>query len=260
MARRALLPLLFLPLLLAVPSAGASAGEDEADDAAPVLRLVSIREGLLRSVVRGDLSRLPEAAIQKQAARVGVDLAEPPQSHVVHRFANARLFYVFYKVAEEAFGEQAWVLQRIKRTERNWDAPDDPEPEVKVTYQVEAFKLRDGALKRPDQHYGCYGIGNRHRREIVKEYEIGFGSVPGKAEGIDWPFDDGILFKVLARYGPSSEVYDRVAFTAATPWTLSVTLEADGDYRVAAPELGFAVPETPPPEEADAGEARPSGE
>jgi hypothetical protein len=224
-----------------------AAGED-ADVHPPDLRLLPVEQGVREAVVRGDLSRLPQAAIQKLAEKVGVDLAAPPQSHVVRRRTPGRLFYVFYKVAENAFGDRPYLIQRIKRTERNWKHAD-ADPEVEVTYQVEVFKVADGALKRPDQHHGSYGMHGFHRREIVKEYEIGFGRIPGLVEGTTWPFDPGILFKYVYRYGPSPDVYDRVEWIAARPWTLSVSLDADGAYRIASPELGFDLPDAPPPEE-----------
>ena len=237
---------LFLALL------PAPAGGEEPEVHPPDLRLLPIEQGVREAVVRGDPSRLPDAAIQKLARKVDIDLASPPHSHVVRRRTDARLFYVFYKVAENAFGDRPYLIQRIKRTERNWKSADHEEPDVEVTYQVEVFKLHNGALKRPDQHHGSYGIRDHHRREIVKEYEIGFGRIPDLVEGRTWPFDPGILFKYVYRYGPSSEIYDRVEWIAARPWTLAVSLDAAGGYRVASPELGFDLPGTPPPEEREA--------
>jgi hypothetical protein len=153
-------------------------------------------------------------------------------------------------MAEDALGDRPYVIQRIRRTERGWRR-GATEPEVRVTYQVEVFKLRDGATKRPDQHHGSYSLQDQVRREIVKEYEIGFGEVPGLCEGTTWPFDPGRLFEYVYRYGDDPDVHDRVTFFASTRWTLTAALDAEGGWRVASPELGFDLPDRPPPADAE---------
>jgi hypothetical protein len=225
----------------------AAQGEAEAQGTVLQLRPLPLAEGI-RDVLNpgGDPKKLGERSVYKLAKRAGVDLAEPQPDPVVaiHR-SPSRLFYVFYKTGEEAFaGGKVYLIQRIKRTERNWKTPDS-EPEVEVTYQTECFKLLSGAQKRADQHHGSYGMGEWYRREVVKEYELGFGEVPGLCEGDAWPFESRILFKYLERYGKGHEIYDQVRFDRSVHWTLTVSLSGDGGYVVRAPELGIDLPKRP---------------
>jgi hypothetical protein len=132
----------------------------------PALRLVHLDDG-----IRGDLEKSP---IFKHARSAGVDLRRWREPLLVHCYRNGRLFYLFYKTTENALADRPYLIQRIRKTERAWPMPG-AKPEVRVTYQVEVFKTFAGALKRADQHYGSFGLRDYARREIVKEYEIGFG-------------------------------------------------------------------------------------
>ncbi|MHC4471453.1 MAG: hypothetical protein ACYS99_10860 [Planctomycetota bacterium] len=210
------------------------------------LRPIPVEEGF-RDVVGTE--KLAKSDLQKHARKVGIDLTKEPENpFVVQGMRDGRIFYVFYKTVENAFGGGPYLIQRIRRTERNW-ATLDAEPEVKVTYQVEVFKTLAGQLKRADQHYGYYVLRGAARREIVKEYEIGLGSVPGRCEGTGWPFESGILFKMLQGYGPERGVYDKVRLTRSVKWSLTVRLDDRGRYTIASPELGLDAPaELPGPE------------
>ncbi|MHC4860875.1 MAG: hypothetical protein ACYTDY_12390, partial [Planctomycetota bacterium] len=117
------------------------------------LRPIPVEEGF-RDVVGTE--KLAKSDLQKHARKVGIDLTKEPENpFVVQGMRDGRIFYVFYKTVENAFGGGPYLIQRIRRTERNW-ATLDAEPEVKVTYQVEVFKTLAGQLKRADQHYGYY--------------------------------------------------------------------------------------------------------
>lgn len=208
------------------------------------LRLVPLLDGLLEDT-KGDLAAIATSDVGKEAAKVGLDLAKPTNPFAVAGCKEGRLFYVFYKTTEEAFGDRAWVLQRIKKTERTWKTAD-AEPEEKVTFQVEAFKTIGGSLKGADQHYGGYSLRGAHRREVVKEYEVGFAEVPGLAAGADWPFDRKRMFHMLQPYEADSSLFDRVKFHASRRWTLTATLASDGSHRVHSPELGLDLPKKQP--------------
>jgi hypothetical protein len=238
----------------------AAAGAARAEPEPPDIRLIDLLEGLRTSACRGDLANLEDTEIHRIASRAGVDLRAPNHPRMAYRYANGRLFYLFYKTVENAFGDRPYVIQRIRRTERTWASEDDETPEEKTTHQVEVFKLRDDAIKRPDQHHGSFGIHQHYRREVVKEYEVGFGEVPGLCEGTTWPFAPGILFTYLQRYGEEGDVYDRVVFTNALRWTLTASLDRDGRYRVASPELGFDVPGRPPDASSGARKEEAAGE
>ena len=160
----------------------------------PQLRLHPLLDGL-----RGDPGDLA-----KEAAKVGLDLQKPDNPLVAWACKDGRLFYAFYKSTEEAFGDRAWMLQRIRKVERTW-AGKDAAPEEKVTYQVEAFKTQGGALKSPDQHFGSFGLRGAHRREVVKEYEIGFGELQcGPHPRAACPYDHCIELSDCERHLTSS--------------------------------------------------------
>jgi hypothetical protein len=230
--------------LVVVVAATAQTATANSTNAPPQLRLVPLLDGLLEDT-KGDLAAIATTDVGKEAAKVGLDLAKPPNPFAVAGCKDGRLFYVFYKTTEEAFGDRAWMLQRIKKVERTWKTAD-AEPEEKVTFQVEAFKTIGGSLKGSDQHYGGYSLRGAHRREVVKEYEVGFAEVPGLAAGADWPFDRKRLFHMLQPYEADSSLFDRVKFHASRRWTLTATLASDGSHRVHSPELGLDLPKKPP--------------
>ncbi|MHC4224338.1 MAG: hypothetical protein ACYSX0_09110 [Planctomycetota bacterium] len=193
---------IFLACLALATPAGAQ-GEKATG---PRLRLVEIRNGLGPGK--------PEAQLVRYARGVGLDVTEPEHPLVIHGFRDGRLFYVFYKTVENAFGDRPYLIQKIRRTERTWRSADDEKPSVKVTYQVEVFKTVAGRLKRADRHYGRYSLRELHRREVVKEYEIGFGEVPGACEGSRWPFDSGKLFVCIQPFGTAVGLFEKVRFHA----------------------------------------------
>jgi HEAT repeat protein len=248
-----------LPLALLAAATVTYAGPEKR--APLVLRPLPLAEGVRDVLNPGDdPKKLGERDVYKRAKSVGIDLARSQSDPVVGMtWTGDRLFYVFYKTVEEAFADRPYVIQRIKKTQRTWAAPD-AEPAETVTFQVEAFKLLGGAQKRGDQHYGSYGIKEWHRREVVKEYEIGFGEVPGQCEGTDWPFDHGILFEYVKEYGPERDTYDAVRFQSSVTWSLSVSLDRDGSWYVRAPELGIDLPAAPTSEARTVPPADPASE
>ncbi|HEX5138872.1 MAG TPA: hypothetical protein VFY93_18015 [Planctomycetota bacterium] len=223
---------LLLPFLLAVA---------RAEEPVPAIRLVPLRDGLRAAAPDGDLARIGETDLGKTALAGGVDLARPPHPIVAWGRKDDRLFYVFYKTTGNALGDRPYLIQRIKKIERAWKTPDAA-PEETVTWQVEVFKTIGGELKRADEHFGSYGLGDNHRREIVKEYEIGFGEVPGVCEGRAWPFDPDTLYRMLQEYQADDGLFPKVKFERARTWTLTVSFDARGRSSVSSPELGFDVP------------------
>jgi hypothetical protein len=215
----------------------------------PDLRLVSVREGLRDVSPKNDLARAGETDVAKYASAVGIDLQKPEHTLLAAACKDGRLFYVFWKTTANAFGKRAYVIQRIKKTERTWLSLDKA-PEEKVTYQVEAFKLIAGQIKRPDQHYGSYSLREAVKREIVKEYEIGFGTAPGLAETPTWPFDSGTLFRMMQPYQDQPGLHPQVTFLASRTWRLEVAFDKAGAWRVASPEFGFDAPKQWPKPEA----------
>jgi hypothetical protein len=205
------------------------------------LRLVHLHDGLRGSAPRLDAHQLKKNKIFGLASRVGLDLSYPKHPLLACAYRDDRLFYVFHKTVDNALGDRPYLLQRIRKTVRGWTAPQG-EPEVEVTYLVEAFKTFAGSQKRADQHYGNYGLKDYHRREVVKEYEVGYGEVPERCEGTNWPFEPGMLFERLQPYDKKRGIYDKVRFSRSLKWSLTVTLGEDGRFAVRARELGIDVP------------------
>ena len=209
----------------------------------PTLRLVPLLDGLRDDAPGGEFARLVETPCGKEAFKLGIDLAQPNHPLVVTSFAKDRLFYVFYKTPHEAFGDRPWMLQRIRKIERTWSTADG-KPDEKVTWQVEAFKTIAGTLKSADQHFGSFALRDAHRREIVKEYELGFGEVKGTAEGTAWPFAADRLFHMLQKYDDAPGVYDQVTFRNARRWQLTASLDKTS-WSLVSPELGIDLPKQP---------------
>jgi hypothetical protein len=210
------------------------------------MQLVPVKveiDSILALEKSGKKSRNP---VIQEAREAGLDLLKPNHPLLPHSYRDGKLFYVFYKTTREAKGAQDYLLQRIRKEERYYASATDKNPRTVVTWLVEAFKLRDGSLKKADQHYGSYSLRNNFRREIIKEYEIGFGEIDGLATGQPWPFDRNVLYKEIQAYGPERALYDQVEFTQSRKWTLSVSFDKAGSYSVKSDEFGFDAPKTLP--------------
>ena len=137
-------------LLLGALPVGA---DERIENHAPTLRLVDLKTGYRGLSPQRDVTRIQETDLFKTAKRAGVDLRKARHPLLVATYEKKRLFYVFYKAAEGAFGDRPYVIQRIKKTERTWKDGAE-EPDVRTTWQVEVFKtLEDRRL--PDEMSGC---------------------------------------------------------------------------------------------------------
>ena len=244
-----------VPLLAVLAAAVVTLPSARAGDAPkprePELRLVHLLDGLRPDAPDDDPARVGETKTAQAALKFGIDLTKPPHPLFAHASRGGRVWYLFYKVTENAFGDRPYVIQRIRKIERTWKDASDTKPEEKSTYQVEVFKTLGGTLKQADQHFGDYGLHDAHRREIVKEYEIGLGEVPGSCEGTAWPFPATSLYQLLQAYVAERGIYDDVVFKAARKWSLTVSFSADGSYAIRSPELGIDAPKSvPDPEKA----------
>jgi hypothetical protein len=230
----------------AVLAASTFAADTDAEPKAPfVLRLVPLLDGHSESAFGGDPERFRQSPAAIAAERAGVDLLRPAHPLVIHYSRDGRLYYLFYNILEEAFGPAPYLIQRVKKTVTEASSADDPAPRTSVTYLVEVIKLRQGAIP-PDQHFGSYSIQDQYRREIMKEIEIGFGQIPGVAEGREWPFAANSRFKLLQDYGESRELYNQVEFSSSRKWSIRAQLTRDGSYALQVPELGIDAPDQLP--------------
>lgn len=213
------------------------------------LHMVPLADGLRQTAKKGDLTQIGESTVGKLATKVSLDLAETTRELVALKFTGERLFYVFYKIAGPIQGPVPYIVQRIKKTERTWESKDDKEPEVRVTWQVEVFKTFAGTQKKADQHYGSFGLRTAWRREIIKEYEIGFARIPDVLEGDQWPYKPTRLFEYVQRYQTNIGLYDDLEWRGPhTKWSLAVRFDKEGNYSLRAPELGIDMPTATPAE------------
>lgn len=203
------------------------------------LRLVPLLDGLRSEAPGGDLAKIGETRVGKEAAKCGVDLLKVSSPYVVFQLRGGRFFYLFYKNVEDAFGERPYVIQRIQKIERTW-AADGAQPVEKVSWFVEVFKTSGGQLKGgSDEHFGSFGLGGAVRREIEKRCEIGFGEIPGACEGKVWPFAADKLAIVLQEFQADPGVYDRIQFSRSKKWRLTASFGQDGRAALVCPDLGI---------------------
>ena len=212
------------------------------------LGLVPIRRALWEEGLPG---RTKDTPLRKAAEASGIDIGAPEHPLLIQSFQNGRLFYVFYNEAHNAFGDRAYLIQRIRKIEKNWVGAEDMPAETKETFSVEVMKILGGRTKRVDRHFASYGLGTFDRREVTKEFEIGFGKIEGVATGRAWPFEANILYKELQDYDTDRALYDKVEYIQSKKWTLSVSFDGEGNYEIVVPELGIHAPrELPDPESA----------
>jgi hypothetical protein len=131
------------------------------------------------------------------------------------------------------------LIQRIKRTITYTSG--DQEPVVKVAYLVEAIKTKDGVMKRPDNHFLCYGLGTYDKCQIVKEVETGLGQIEGIAQAGRWPFAANLLFKSIQRYQAEPGVFSKTRFTQSRNWKFSVEFDRQGNYAMKSDGLGIEI-------------------
>lgn len=208
------------------------------------LRLATIDAGNQLSSFGSDPKRFRQTGVYKAAQMCGVSIAPPDNPFVACTFKNRRMFYLFYNVVtgvpalQNQLGEP-YLIQTVKRTIT--DFPPSGKPISRVNYLVEAIKTRQGVSKKPDQHFGNFGIYKFERRKIVKEFVIGTGSIQGIATAGKWPFDPGILYKSIQSYQPEPGHYEKCSFTNLKKWTLVVEFDRYGNHRMESNEMGIEI-------------------
>ena len=208
------------------------------------LRLVTIQVGNKLSSFGGQPDRFRQTGVYKAAQNCGVSITTPKHPLVVCSYDNQRMFYLFYNVVTgvpplENNPAEPYLIQCVKRTIT--DYPRHGEPVSKVDYLVEAIKTLRGVSKKPDQHYGSFGIRDLEKRKIVKEFMVGQGEIPAVAAAGKWPFDLGILYKSIQHYQPEADAYDKCRFSRAKKWTLVVEFDRYGNYTMKSDELGIEI-------------------
>ena len=222
-------------------------GADVENDALQ-LQIVPIKRGNRESSFGNDPERFASTAVFQAAQKSAIDLQRPEHPLLVFKYDAGRLFYLFYNDVVHV-PEGRYLIQRVKRTTINHSS--DGVSTSESAYLVEALKSAGGRSKRPDQHFGSYSLQGHERREIIKEFEVGLGEVAGVAEGAEWPFEPGKLFRRIQPYGAEAGHYDGVTFEQSVRWTLRVSFDRWGNCVVRCPELGIELVRTLPAAPAD---------
>jgi hypothetical protein len=175
----------------------------------------------------------------------GLNLQEWIDANVVADYRNKKLLQLFYTTVTDPSGGQRPLIQRSKRTIKEYRSASDTRPAITTDYMVEVFKTKNGKMKRPDRHHGIFPLGKWYRREIVKELEIGHGEIRGGMSGQEWPFGGKTLYRQLQPYSPKPDLYEAVLFSQSKRWTIDVRLNGHGAFSVSAPELDIMV-DSPP--------------
>jgi len=208
------------------------------------LRLATIDAGNRLSSYGDDPERFQQTGVYKAAKMCGVRIAPPDNPYVACAFKQRRMFYLFYNVvtgvpALQNQASEPYLIQTVKRTIT--DYPLNGKPISKVNYLVEAIKTRQGVSKKPDQHFGNFGIYKFERRRIVKEFVVGTGSIQGIATAGNWPFDPRILYKSIQSYQPEPGHCEKCSFTNSKKWTLVVEFDRYGNYSMKSDEMGIEI-------------------
>jgi len=216
------------------------------------LKIVPIKEGNWEAT-QGEVADFEKLPMVQAARRLGIDPADPAHPLFQHICKNQRFFYLFYNNVEKV-PDGAYLIQRIKKTDSV--IGKDGFTSYSESYQVEAMKSLGGRIKQGnDQHFGYFGLRNgATKRTITKVFEIGIGSIPGKAAPGFWPFPEASLFEMIQPYQPEPGLHGKVAFKEVLKWSLTLTFDHHGNYEFRVPELGLeatmrapAVDAVPPP-------------
>jgi hypothetical protein len=216
------------------------------------LRFATIEEGNHRCAHIADPDRTAKEPrwflnepFAKNGKEVGVDVTAPPDPLVAYGFKDGQLYYLFYTLAEEAFGGPC-LIQRVKQTVKDYADAGDAEPTTSVTYKVETIRTSIGEAICPQRHSDLLSLGRFAKREITMEFEIGFLEAEDISAGPRWP---GIPDKYAALahdWRPDPATYEKLQFVASRTWTLAVSLDRDGAYAVQVAEVKMDVPRTFP--------------
>lgn len=148
-------------------------------------------------------------------------------------------FFLFYNNIRVRETKSEFVVQTVTRTVETLEANGTRKAEVQKL--VEAFKLRSGSLKSPDQHFGLFSLGQFEKKTMVKEAEIGIvKSIDGKEyPPTAWPWDAAVLHTTLHSYDDPAESAPQVTFAVSKKWKFSFDVHKDGELDLQAPDLGI---------------------
>ncbi len=209
------------------------------------LRLVPIGQALQQVTKLAKLDRVEATRVYQTAHRFGLRLDASDKHLIAAKSGDGRFFSAFYTTLQNATDVRPYVVQRIKLTKSSFDH-SGKRISNSTTYLVEAFRTEDGKTRSLDQHFAGYSLHGATRRVVVKEFEIGIGSVPKICDQGAWPFKSGAIYKELQGYGTDAAMFDAVRFDQSVQYKVIADFCADGSYQFLSPELGFHLPSKSP--------------
>lgn len=179
-----------------------------------------------------------DSKMRAAAARINVDPNDASLSKWFRVATDGNAgFFLFYNNIQVTGAKAAFAVQTVTRTIETIDEKGNAKTEVRKL--VEAFKLQNGRLKSPDQHFGIFTLGELQKKSMIKEVEVGIvKSIGGKeyAPG-EWPWEQTIKYKSLHGYDDAIDSAPNVEFIASKKWKFSFEIRPEGEFELHVPEL-----------------------
>ena len=213
-----------------------------ANSAEFALEVRPIQEALLANA-NGDtleVSNLP--AVIRAKEKGNIDLLKVTDPFLAINLNDGFLYYQFYNNILPINTQDEYVVQRVKKTIHNYECGSD-EPEVEVTYLVEAFQLSEHRLNNDDDQYGHFHYYFYCKREVIKEYETGIAKIESLVNDPSWPF---ARKNITGGYVDSPELFNKVEFKAKEKWNINLVVSKDGNYNFKVSAKNFELIKTNP--------------
>jgi hypothetical protein len=212
----------------------------------PAMKLlpVSIAEGMaappsLSKEEKAEYLERFHGDVLREAQQVGVDMTSRRNWFYALGVKAETLFLVFFNHVQASGCPTEFLIQRVKLTKAYYAEGESEPYEQSAEYLVEVMKLNDrGQTKGTgDRHSRNYHLGKAFRRTATVECEVGWGRIPGVAEGEQWPFPQRYLYQLVQNYSPQPGIYDRVQFAKSTTYVITIEFDRTGRYSVLLPSF-----------------------
>ena len=190
-------------------------------------------------LMEGHESDTDDSPMRVAARKLNIAVDSGPSDWFHVSFRDNVGFYLFYNQIRVTDSPSQFVIQRVTRTIE--ETASDGTTTESTDELVEAFKLLNGQLKAPDQHFGSFALGDKQRRVIRKTLEIGVASsLSGKpVEGSEWIGEKGTLYLKLHDYDDEGAPPE-VVFVDSAKWQLEFAIESSQRVRLSVPALSIS--------------------
>ncbi len=190
-------------------------------------------------LMEGHASDTDDSPMRVAARKLNIAVDSGPSDWFHVSFRDNVGFYLFYNRIRVTDSPSQFVIQRVTRTIE--ETASDGTTTESTDELVEAFKLLNGQLKVPDQHFGSFALGDKQRRVIRKTFEIGVASSLGgkPVEGSEWIGEKGTLYLKLNDYDDEGAPPE-VVFVDSAKWQLEFAIESSQRVRLSVPALSIS--------------------